>query len=135
MEDLKIGQHAQFTLKLTKKSHEEFKQFSGDTSPVHNDDEFAQTAGFDERIAYGFHILSYFSRFYGTVLPGGSSICLSQTAKFTKPVYIGEEITVKGTIIHMNPHIKTVTIKNEVLNSKGEVCVLGEAVVKIVEGL
>src|SRR5882724_3114529 len=96
IEDIAVGDTADFSFLLTEEIHENFKQYVQDTSLIHNDDSFAQQAGVSKKIAYGFNVASYFSRFYGNHLPGGSSICLKQEITFAKPVYIGDTLTVRG---------------------------------------
>lgn len=130
--DLKIGDSNQFEVSLTTESHNLFREFSGDYSPIHNDNNFAKSVGFNEKIAYGFHIISYFSRLYGEYLPGGSSVCLSQSVKYTKPVYLNQKIIVKGTITNINKNMKVITIKNEIIDEKGEICITGEALLRMI---
>ena len=132
IEDLKIGEQRQFQIKIDEKEQKDFEELSGDQSPVHTDDKFAQTAGFEKKIAYAFHLLGYLSQFYGHYLPGGNSICLQQKAKFLRPIYLGEVITICGTVVAINQNLKIVTIKNEIFNAKGELCLLGEGIVKII---
>jgi len=130
--ELSVGDETEFNIYFNQDIHERFKREYQDTSLVHNDDLFAQKAGFKEKIAYGFNIISYFSRFYGNYLPGGSSICLKQSVKFIKPIYLNDTIKISGKIININQSLKIITIKNKVTNQNGDVCISGEGIVKIV---
>ena len=120
--DLKIGDSKEFKVDLDEKSHEYFKKFIGDYSPVHIDDEFAKLVGYNKKLAYGFHVTSYLSRLYGEYLPGGGSVCVTQSIKYLKPVYLNQEIIVRGTI----------TNKNEIFDKKGGTCITGEALLKMI---
>ncbi len=131
LSDLKIGESEEFKIRITLEDHNNFKSFSGDISPVHNDDSFAKSAGYDKKTVYGFHILTYLSRFYGNYLPGGSSVCLKQNIEFLKPVYLNENITIKGTITNLNKNLKLITRKNEILNENAGLCLNGEAILKM----
>ncbi len=132
IEDFSVGESEKFVVKITPETHEQFKNLSGDESPVHTDEEFAKKSGFENKIAYAFNVLSYFSRLYGEYLPGGSSVCIRQNAKFHKPIYIRDILTIKGTVTHISVAAKVLTIKNEVLNQKGDICISGEGVVRFV---
>ncbi len=131
IKDLKIGYSKEFSVEIKLKDHNLFKELSKDNSPVHNDDAFAVSCGYKKKIAYGFHIVSYISQFYGNHLPGGSSVCINQNIKFLKPIYIGEKITVKGTVTNINYKIRIISIRNEVLNSKKELCIEGNGILKV----
>ena len=132
IEKLKIGDSAKFGVLIDKKVHESFRKLSGDNSLVHTEDLFAKNVGFKEKIAYGFNVSAYLSRFYGEFLPGGSSICLQQELKFLKPIYLNDKIIIKGEIININKNQKVVTIKNEIANSAGKICLSGKGFVKII---
>ncbi len=130
--EIKIGDKKRFSLVLTDKIHEDFRKISGDNSPIHTDNNFATKAGFKTKIAYGFNIAAFLSRFYGEILPGGSSICLQQELKFIKPVYPEERITIIGEVIGLNKNHKIVTIRNDIINSENELCVSGMGTVRII---
>ena len=46
IKDIKIGLKRNFTLKINEKLHNDFKKFSGDTSPIHNDIKFCKKNNF-----------------------------------------------------------------------------------------
>ncbi len=132
IDKINVGDKSEFSLTLSEKTHDSFRKFSGDNSKVHTNDDFAREAGFRGKIAYGFNIVSYLSRFYGEVLPGGSSICLKQEINFAKPLYIGDKITIQGEVIEVNKNHKIVVIKNSIINQKGDLCISGKGFVKII---
>jgi len=55
---------------------------------------------FGTKLATRFLLTSYLSRFYGEYLPGGSSVCVQQTAQFIKPYFIGDKIKFHGQVIN-----------------------------------
>ena len=41
-------------------------------------------------------------------------------AKFARPVFIGETLTVKGTVTEVNDTFKEITVKAEIFNQEGK---------------
>ena len=69
-EDLSVGQSAETTKVVTANDVEAFAAVSGDTNPVHLDEDYAQTTTFQTRIAHGMLSGAYISAVIGTKLPG-----------------------------------------------------------------
>jgi len=120
---------------LKKLFHEEdvlaFSRLSMDTNPVHLDEDYAKSTIFGSRIVHGFLYSSLISAVIATKLPGPGSIYMSQSLKFTKPVFFGDEVEAIVTVtgfdeIKGNLQLETVSIKN------GDTQVVsGEALIKI----
>ena len=131
-EDINLFDEESFKLKIGNEEHEMFSKLSMDKSLIHIDDNFAKSKGFKERIGYAFFLTSLLSRFYGELLPGGSSICLKQEAEFIKPFYRGETITLKGRVTSKSNSTKIIEIKTEMSNEKDELIFRGKGLVKII---
>ena len=97
-EDLSLGMSDSYTRTVTDEDVRRFAEVSGDTNPIHLDDEFAANSRFGKRIAHGMISAGYISTVVGTQLPGPGCLYVSQTLKFRAPVYIGDEVTAKVTI-------------------------------------
>ncbi len=80
-----------------------FAGVSGDTNPVHLDDEFAKSTMFGARIAHGMLSASFISAIFGTKLPGPGCIYLAQSLKFKAPVKVGDTVVVRVTIVELIP--------------------------------
>jgi 3-hydroxybutyryl-CoA dehydratase len=68
-EDLSVGMSASYTRTITDKDIRQFAEVSGDTNPVHLDEEFAASTRFKKRIAHGMLSGSSISTVVGTKLP------------------------------------------------------------------
>lgn len=68
----------------------EFSKVSHDSNPLHFDSEFAQSAGFEDRLVHGMLVAALFPRIISSHFPG--AVYVSQSLQFKLPVYIGEEI-------------------------------------------
>ncbi|MCZ2720230.1 MaoC family dehydratase [Marinomonas sp. 15G1-11] len=107
-----------------------FAQVTGDTNPVHLDDDYAATTSFGKTIAHGMLTAGFISAAIGTKLPGPGCIYLEQSLKFRAPVFIGDSVTTRITVSDINTRRKRLTLKTEcIVNDK--VVVNGEAVIMI----
>ncbi len=93
IEDFEPGQHASFRKTFTDEDVRRFIEITGDTNPLHVDDEFAARTRFGRRIVHGMLAASLFSTMVGTLLPGTGAIYRSQTIRFLLPVHPGDTVT------------------------------------------
>src|SRR5271170_1214156 len=97
-EDLKIGMHATVSRTITETDLRNFSGVSGDTNPMHLNEEYAKATPFGGCIVYGMLTASLISAVIGTKLPGPGCIYMSQTLKFLAPVHIGETVYATATV-------------------------------------
>ena len=97
-EDLSVGQSASFAKTVTEADLVLFAGVTGDTNPVHLDQEFAESTMFKGRIAHGMLSAGFVSTVFGTTLPGPGAIYLSQTLNFKAPVRIGDTVVATVTV-------------------------------------
>ena len=96
-DEITVGMSAIFTKTVTEADIVLFAGVTGDTNPVHLDEEFAKPTMFKGRIAHGMLTAGFISAVLGTKLPGPGAIYLSQTLKFKAPVRIGETVVARAT--------------------------------------
>ena len=126
---LKVGMKDSMVRVVTSEDVVKFSEVSGDTNPVHLDEEFAKNTMFGRRIAHGIISAGYISAVLGNQLPGQGTIYLGQTLSFRKPVYLGDEITTTVEIIEANEEKHIYTLKTECVNQDGKVVTTGQATV------
>jgi 3-hydroxybutyryl-CoA dehydratase len=97
VDELSEGMSAIFTKTVTEADIVLFAGISGDTNPVHLDEQFAKATMFKGRIAHGMLTAAFISAVLGAKLPGPGSIYLSQSLKFKAPVRIGD--TVRARVV------------------------------------
>ena len=129
--DLKPGDTAEITRTVTDDDIRKFADLIGDDNSVHLDDEYARQTRFGRRIAHGMLGASLVSAVLGTRLPGPGTIYLSQTFKFTAPVYPGDEVTARATVKAVKEGKPIVTLETVCTNQRGETVLTGEAVVLV----
>jgi len=131
---LKTGDSASLTKTFSDDDVRSFAEISGDTNPVHLDDDFAAGTRFKRRLLHGMLTAGLISAVLGTKLPGPGSIYLSQSMTFRAPVFINGTITATGTVSRIREDKPIVTLATVCKNQDGEVVLDGEAVL-LVPGL
>jgi 3-hydroxybutyryl-CoA dehydratase len=129
-EDLTVGQSAEITRVVESRDLTAFAEVSGDTNPVHLDEDYAKTTPFQGRIAHGMLSAAYISAVLGTRLPGPGAIYLTQTLKFRRPVKIGDAVTAKVSVAALDERRAHATLST-VCIVDGRNVVEGEAVVMV----
>ena len=122
----------EFTKVLSADDVESFADASGDTQPLHLDDEMAGKSRFKKRIAHGILTAGVISAAIGTkVAPGQVVIYMGQSLRFLAPVYLGDAITAKLSVISINAPRRLVTLKASVVNQDGQELLTGQSEVMI----
>ena len=127
-EDLRVGQTAVVARTLTEADIVLFAGISGDTNPVHINEEFASETMFSGRIAHGMLTASLISTVIGTRLPGPGAIYLSQTLRFRAPVRAGDTIRARATVTGLFPEKRRAALATTV-SVGGKIVLEGEATV------
>ena len=120
MDQLRPGMAEEFTVTVTEAMMEQFCAITGDTSPIHMDAEYAAGRGYPGRVVYGMLGASFFSTLAGVYLPGEHCLLHSVEARFAKPVFIGDTLTVRGEVTEVNPVFGEITIKASLTNQDGK---------------
>ncbi|ALJ35891.1 (R)-hydratase [Azospirillum brasilense] len=121
IEDLTVGMTASFAKTVTEADIVLFAGISGDTNPVHLNQEYASGTMFQGRIAHGMLSVSFISAVLGTKLPGPGAIYMSQTVRFKAPVRAGDTVTARATVTEIIPEKRRAVVRT--------VCTVGETVV------
>lgn len=130
VEDLSIGMEASYEREVTEEMVVKFAELSGDTNPVHMDEEFAKNTRFKGRIAHGLLTASFLSTVLGTRLPGPGSIYLHQDLVFRAPVRIGDVVIASVKVEKINWHRRVVTLPCR-CTVNGRVVMGGQAVMMV----
>jgi phosphate acetyltransferase len=96
-DEIKVGDSATLTRTLRPQDIQLFAVMSGDVNPAHVDPEYAHSSMFQEVIAHGMWGGSLISTVLGTEFPGPGTIYIGQTLRFSRPVKVGDTITIKIT--------------------------------------
>jgi 3-hydroxybutyryl-CoA dehydratase len=124
-----IGDSASISKTITDADVQAFAEVSGDHNPLHLDEEYAANTRFGRRIAHGMLSASLISAVLANKLPGVGSVYLNQTLKFVKPVFLGDTVTARVTVIAIRDDKPIVTLETVCVNQHDETVLKGEATV------
>jgi 3-hydroxybutyryl-CoA dehydratase len=100
-DDLAPGMTAVFSKTITEADLLMFAGVSGDTNPIHLDQDFASRTMFEGRIAHGMLTASLVSTVLGTRLPGPGAVYVNQTVRFLAPVRIGDTVIARAVVAEL----------------------------------
>lgn len=119
-EQIDVGMSCDFQVEVTQDAKKMFAEISGDENPLHTDKNYATSNGFQDEVVYGMLTVSFFSRLVGMYLPGKYCILQKIETTFTNPVYVGDELTVSGTVSKKHDSVRRIVIDGVVSNQRGE---------------
>ena len=96
-DEIRIGDSATLVRTLRPEDIQLFAIMSGDVNPAHVDPEYARSSMFREVIAHGMWGGALISTVLGTQFPGPGTLYIDQTLHFSRPVALGDTITVTLT--------------------------------------
>lgn len=126
---LAIGDSATRTTVITAEMVETFARITGDSNPIHLDDDYAAGTRFGRRIAHGMFTASLISSVLANDLPGAGTVYLGQDVKFKAPVFIGDTITATVELVKYREDKRIATFRTTCTNQDGVLVIEGDAVV------
>jgi acyl dehydratase len=135
---VEIGDQAEFSKTITEADLALFAAVSGDFDPIHVDEAYARTTPFGRRIAHGglslallstaSALLSRRARDRGS--PGTSVSLGYDRIRFLAPVFVGDTLTARYTVLELDADARRSRAKVEVVKATGELAVAGEHLMK-----
>jgi 3-hydroxybutyryl-CoA dehydratase len=124
--DLSIGIEEKFSIKITDEMLSSFLSITGDCNPLHNDKHFAISKNYQDRVVYGMLTASFISTLAGVYLPGKYCLIHLVECKFLRPVFVGNILTVSGTVVEMYESVQEAEIKILMINQDKEKVLRGK---------
>ena len=125
-EELEVGDTVRFAKTLSQRDVERFAAATGDTNPIHLDDEWAEQTRFNGRIVHGILVSGLISAALAR-LPGGI-VYLSQDLEFRAPVRLDDYVTAAIEVVEDlggdQYRLRTTVTKDEDQVIDGEAVVL-----------
>lgn len=129
-EELTLGMQATISRTMTDTDLRNFSGVSGDTNPMHLNEEFAKQTPFGGCIVHGMLTASLISAVIGTQLPGPGCIYMSQSLRFTAPVRVGDTVYAVVTVKELTPEKHRVLLDTKCY-VRDTVVIEGEALIKV----
>ena len=124
---ISVGQRAKRTLEVGDEHVRKFAEITGDYNPLHFDDAFAAQTKFGRRVVQGGVTAGLLNAIVAMDLPGPGTVFLSQTLKYTNPVFVGDTITAEVEVLSVHPSKPVTQLAVKVSRQDGTVALEGEA--------
>ena len=131
LEDFQVGEIFHIPAKTLTDAHFLFfAGMTGDYHPIHYDDEYAKTTRFGKRVAHGLLLTAMTAIGASTLsslLEGSMVAFVEQSARFLKPVLIGDTITPELDVSEVMPktEVGLLRLTTRVKNQRGETVLEG----------
>jgi acyl dehydratase len=129
IEELKVGDKARFSKKITDRDVHLYMGVTGDMNPIYIDRQYASRTHFEEPIVPGVILAGLIVALISNELPGKGSITVSQCVEYLAPVRWNDLVSTEVEIISID-QVKNRVVMNAVSkNQRGEIVVKGETTV------
>jgi acyl dehydratase len=122
-----VGQSARRGLTVTPEHVATYAKLTGDYNPLHFDPEFVARTRFGKLVVQGGLTTGLLHALVAMDLPGPGTVFLSQSWKFTAPVYIGDTITAEARVMSVHETKPVCQLAITVTRQTGETVLEGEA--------
>ena len=126
-DEIRVGDGASLQRTLTERDIQLFAVMSGDVNPAHVDPEYAKSSLFHEVIAHGLWGGALISTVLGTLYPGPGTVYIDQSLHFSRPVTLGDTITVSVTVKEKFDRTRHVVLDCKCVNQDGRTVISGVA--------
>lgn len=119
-----------FTLdfSFTQEDVNDYARISGDTNPLHIDQEAGKASIFGRCIIHGHLSASVFTRIFGTLLHADGHIYMKQNTTFLKPMFVDTAYQAVITVKEIFPEKNRVLYETKVIDpASGAETITGEA--------
>jgi 3-hydroxybutyryl-CoA dehydratase len=124
-DEIEIGLSKEFLVTITESMVDDFAALSGDFSPIHMDDKYAESTTFKKRVVHGMLLGSFLSRVDGMYLPGKHALYFSQSIEFRNPCFIGDTVKVSSEVIDKSESTKILKIESKITNQQNKILLYG----------
>jgi len=122
---IEIGLSKEFLVTITESMVDDFAALSGDFSPIHMDNKYAESTTFKKRVVHGMLLGSFLSRVDGMYLPGKHALYFSQSMEFRNPCFIGDTVKVSSEVIDKSESTKILKIESKITNQQNKILLYG----------
>ena len=122
-----VGACAERRRQTSVRDVELFAEITGDQNPLHFDPEAAARSPFGALIVQGGVTSGLLNAVVAEDLPGPGTVFLGIEWRFERAVKVGEEIVGRVEILSVRDDKPICTLRTNVCNEKGEVCLSGTA--------
>lgn len=124
----KVGDQFKQPFSYTQEEVDMYAKVSGDTNPLHVDEQAGKDSIFGTRIIHGFLGASIFTRIFGTLWYADGTVYMAQSMKWLKPMFVDKQYEGVITVKEIFPEKNRATYTCEVFEVEtGAQTITGEA--------
>jgi len=116
-DDFNIGDYIYFEKSFNFDDYRKFETLSGDSNPLHSNEDYAKLTKYKKRILPLHLTISPLSAIAGMIFPGKPSLYLGHEIQAIKAVYFDEKLIYSAKITSINQSIRVLTIRVLVLRN------------------
>ena len=125
---LKVGDEFKHDFSYTQQDVNDYARVSGDTNPLHIDEQAGKESMFGRCIIHGFLGASVFTKIFGALWYNDGHVYLSQSMKWLKPMFVDVEYEATIRVAEIFPEKSRIRYECEVREkASGDLTVSGEA--------
>lgn len=118
---------------VSEETYDKFISLSKDRNPLHTDDDFARSNGFEQRVMHGNILNGFLSFFIGECLPIKNVIIHSQSIQFKLPVYLNDPLALTVRVAGIYESVNAVEFKFVFTNNGGKTVAKGKIQIGILK--
>lgn len=125
---LKVGDEFRHSFRYTQEDVDTYARVSGDTNPLHVDEEAGKASMFGRRIIHGFLGASVFTKIFGALWYADGHVYLAQSMKWMKPMFVDTDYEAVIRVKEIFPEKNRITYECAVYDkTSGDQTIAGEA--------
>lgn len=125
---IKIGDEFRLAFSFTQDQVDQYAKISGDTNPLHINQEVGKASMFGKCIIHGHLSASVFTRIFGVLLHADGHIYMKQNTTFMKPMFVDTPYEAVITVKEIFPEKNRVLYETKVIDTAtGAETITGEA--------
>lgn len=114
-EEFSVGDYVSFTRRFGTSDFNAFRRLSGDSNPLHHDQEYGAKSEFGRTIVPLHLVAAPLSAVAGMHFPGDPSLYLGHELRALLPVFYGDKLTYSARIVAINSALRVLTLSVVVL--------------------
>ena len=131
--DFQLNECYKQTYTVTPEVYTHFQGCSGDYNPLHVNEEFARSKGFDGRVMYGNILNAFISHFIGEGLPTKDVVIHSQTINFNNPIYLNETLDFQAIVSNIIESVGVIEFKYKFKKPNGKTGAKGKIMIGVLK--
>jgi 3-hydroxybutyryl-CoA dehydratase len=123
--DFSLNTSYRYQFTVTPDVYSHFQKCSNDFNPLHTNEEFANSKGFNGVVMYGNILNVFLSYFIGECLPIKNVIIHSQEIAYKNPVYLNEKIDFEAYVSGIYEAVNAIEFKYKFIKPDGKTAAKG----------